>query len=90
MSKSAEIPSAPVEVLFHPDVPLAYVSGMLDGTIWALVWDEQTKSFEPALVDDGTEREHSWPLDLSIGPKGNLYVSFGIPGVVNEYSLENP
>jgi DNA-binding beta-propeller fold protein YncE len=27
---------------------------------------------------------------LSIGPKGNLYVSFAVPGVVNEYSLENP
>ena len=90
LTKSAEIPSAPVEVLFHPDVPLAYVSGMLDSTIWVLDWNETTKSFEPTLVDDGTEREHSWPLDLNIGPKGNLYVSFAVPGVVNEYSLENP
>ena len=90
LTKSAEIPSAPVEVLFHPDVPLAYVSGMLDSTIWVLDWNETTKSFEPTLVDDGTEREHSWPLDLNIGPKGNLYVSFAVPGVVNEYNLENP
>ena len=90
LAKSVDAPSAPVEVLFHPEESLAYVSGMLDGTIWVLVWDEQTKSFEPKLVDDGTEREHSWPLDLSIGPKGNLYVSFAVPGVVNEYSLENP
>ncbi|MFB5614350.1 MAG: hypothetical protein ACE5RI_04550, partial [Candidatus Nitrosomaritimum yanchengensis] len=28
--------------------------------------------------------------DLNIGPKGNLFVSFAVPGVVNEYSLENP
>jgi len=63
---------------------------MLDGTIWVLVWDEQTESFAPKLVDDGAEREHSWPLDLNIGPKGNLFVSFAVPGVVNEYSLENP
>jgi len=88
--KSEGTPSAPVEVLFHPEESIAYVSGMLDGTIWVLVWDEKTKSFEPKLVDDGSEREHSWPLDLNIGPKGNLYVSFAVPGVVNEYSLENP
>jgi DNA-binding beta-propeller fold protein YncE len=90
LAKNADTPSAPVEVLFHPEEPIAYVSGMLDGTIWVLIWDEETQSFEPKLVDDGAEREHSWPLDLNIGPKGNLYVSFAIPGVVNEYSLENP
>ena len=90
LTKSEDTPSAPVEVLFHPEESIAYVSGMLDGTIWALVWNEQTKSFESKLVDDGTEREQSWPLDLNVGPNGNLYVSFAIPGVVNEYSLENP
>lgn len=90
LSKNADTPSAPVEVMFHPEKPIAYVTGMLDGTIWVLVWDEQTKSFEPKLVDDGTVREHTWPLGLSIGPKGNLYVTFASPGVVNEYSLQNP
>lgn len=90
LSKNADTPSAPVEVMFHPEKPIAYVTGMLDGTIWVLVWDEQTKSFEPKLVDDGTVREHTWPLGLSIGPKGNLYVVFASPGVVNEYSLQNP
>jgi len=90
LQKDESSPSAPVEVLFHPEENLAYVSGMLDSTIWALLWDEQTNSFTPQLVDDGTDREQSWPLDLSIGPKGNLFVSFAVPGVVNEYSLENP
>jgi len=66
------------------------VSGMLDGTIWVLEWDENTESFNPTLVDDGTKREHSWPLDLNIGPNGNLFVSFAVPGVVNEYSLKVP
>ena len=90
LEKSHGTPSAPVEVLFHPDYPIAYVSGMLDGTIWALEWDESAESFIPALVDDGTQREHSWPLDLNVGPKGNLFVSFAVPGVVNEYDLKNP
>jgi DNA-binding beta-propeller fold protein YncE len=90
LSKSSEVPSAPVEALFHPDYPIAYVSGMLDGTIWVLEWDENTKSFNHTLVDDGTKREHSWPLDLNIGPNENLFVSFAVPGVVNEYSLKTP
>jgi DNA-binding beta-propeller fold protein YncE len=90
LTKSEDTPSAPVEVLFHPEESIAYVTGMLDGTIWVLVWNEDSQSFEPKLVDDGTEREQSWPLDLNIGPNGNLYVSFAVPGVVNEYSLENP
>ena len=90
LEKTEGTPSAPVEVLFNPNFSLAYVSGMLDGTIWILIWDEDTQSFIPKLVDDGTQRDHSWPLDLIIGPNGNLFVSFAIPGVVNEYSLENP
>lgn len=90
LAKNPDTPSAPVEIMFHPDESIAYVTGMLDGTIWALIWNEQTESFEPKLVDDGTLREHSWPLDLSMGPKGNLFVSFAVPGVVNEYSLQNP
>lgn len=90
LMKSENTPSAPVEVLFHPDENIAYVSGMLDGTIWALVWNENTQSFEPKLVDDGNDREQSWPLDLNIAPNGKLYISFAVPGVVNEYSLENP
>jgi len=88
--KSPEVSSAPVEVLFHPDYSVAYVSGMLDGTIWVLEWDESVETFIPTLADDGEERGHFWPLDLNIGPKGNLFVSFAIPGIVNEYSLKTP
>lgn len=90
LAKSPDVPSAPVEVMFHPDYSIAYVSGMLDGTIWVLEWEQNTESFTPTLADDGTKREHSWPLDLNIGPKGNLFVSFAVPGVVNEFSLQDP
>ena len=85
-----KIPSAPVEVQFHPKKHIAYVSGMLDGTIWALVWNEKTNSFDPTLVDDAKTRDQNMPLDITFGPNGNLYVSFANPGIVNEYSLENP
>jgi DNA-binding beta-propeller fold protein YncE len=82
--------SAPVEVQFHPTEHIAYVSGMFDGTIWALIWDEEAKTFDPKLVDDGKTRDQNMPLDITFGPNGNMYVSFATPGVVNEYSLENP
>ncbi len=84
------MPSAPVEVQFHPTKHIAYVSGMFDGTIWALIWNDETKTFDPKLVDDGKIRDQNMPLDIIFGPNGNLYVSFATPGVVNEYSLENP
>jgi len=90
LAKNKDNPSAPVEVLFHPTIPIAYVSGMLDGTIWVLSWQENSQSFTPTMVYDGSTKDQSWPLDLNIGPNGNLFISFAIPGVVNEYDLENP
>lgn len=88
--KDADIPSAPVEVMFLHDHPIAYITGMLDATIWAAIWDESTQAFEFNLVDDGAPRGHSWPLEMTLGPEGNLYVSFAQPGVVNVYNLDDP
>ena len=88
--QDANMPSAPVEVQFHPQESIAYVSGMLDGTLWALVWNSQTESFDANLVYDGKTSDQNMPLDITFGPNENLYVSFAIPGVVNEYSLEDP
>ena len=63
---------------------------MLDGTIWVLEWNENTESLSSILVDDGEEWGHSWPLDLNIAPNENLFVSFAVPGMINEYSLKIP
>ncbi|MBI3962188.1 MAG: YncE family protein [Deinococcus sp.] len=81
-------PSAPVEVLFLPGQPIAYVTAMLDAALWKITWNDQTVAL--AMVDDGTPRGHSWPLEMYIGPDGHLYVSFAQPGVVNVYSLQDP
>jgi hypothetical protein len=80
-------PGAPVEVIFYPGRPVAYVTGMLDASLWVLVWDSASKEFLPKLVDDGEPRGESWPLATVIGPDGNLYVSWAVPGIVNVYSL---
>jgi DNA-binding beta-propeller fold protein YncE len=90
LAKDPDQPGAPVEVTFLPDRPIAYITGMLEATLWAAVWDETSETFEFGIVDDGTARDQSWPLEISLGPDGNLYVSFAQPGVVNVYSLENP
>ncbi|MEE8132746.1 MAG: hypothetical protein V3T40_04135 [Nitrososphaerales archaeon] len=90
VTKDRNNSGAPVEVLFHPDLPVAYITGMLESSLWTLIWDPVSETFNPELVDDGTSRNHSWPLGLYLGPDGNLYVSWAKPGVVNVYSLKKP
>lgn len=90
LARNPEQPSAPVEIFFLPDRPIAYISAMLEGTLWAAIWDESLDSFKFTLVDDGADRGQSWPLEITLGPDGNLYVSFAQPGEVNVYSLTNP
>jgi len=90
LAKDSEKPSAPVEVFFLPDRPIAYVTAMLAGTLWVAVWNEQTRAFDFRMVDDGTTRGQSWPLEMYVGPDGHLYVSFAQPGVVNVYNIADP
>ena len=88
LAKSPDAPGAPVEVLFANGGETAYVTGMLDASVWALRWDADLGSFEPTLVDDGAPRGESWPLEMYVGPDGHLYVSWAVPGVVNVYEME--
>lgn len=90
VAKTQGTPSAPVEVMFLPNRPIAYVTGMLDASLWKLTWNTSTQSFDAAMFDDGEPRGQSWPLELYIGPDGNLYVSFAQPGAVNVYDIQNP
>ena len=80
---------APVQVLFLPGHPIAYITGMLDATIWAAIWNDAQQAFEFKLVDDVAPRDQSWPLEMHLSD-GNLYVSFAQPGGVNVYSLKDP
>jgi DNA-binding beta-propeller fold protein YncE len=90
LAKNASTPGAPVEVFFHPEHPVAYVTGMLESSLWALIWDPETQNFDPKLVDDGESRGQSWPLEMYLGPDRNLYVTWAQPGVVNVYDIEKP
>ncbi len=90
LAKTEGQPSAPVEAYFHPSAPVAYITGMLDASLWVAVWNESTESFDFELVDDGARRGHSWPLEMYVGPDGHLYVSWAQPGAVDVYNLSDP
>ncbi len=83
VTKDISKPGAPVEIFFHPEFPVAYVTSMLESSLWALIWDTESSSFYPELVDDETTRVQSWPLVMNLEQDGNLYVSWALPGVVN-------
>ena len=82
--------SAPVEIFFLPGQPTAYVTAMLEGSLWVGTWDESSKDFQFKMVDDLTARGQSTPLEMYMGPDGNLYVSFAQPGGVNVYDISQP
>ena len=83
--------SAPVEVVFHPTRPMAYVTNMMEAALWKGSWDATRKTFDFAVVDDLQKRGQGFPLEMEFNAKGDrLYVSVGTPGVVNVYDVADP
>jgi len=90
ITKDGQGGTAPVEVMFLPGQHVAYVTAMFEGTLWAGMYDAYTKDFRFQMVDDLTARGQGVPLEMYVGPDGDLYVSFGVPGGVNVYDISNP
>ncbi len=83
--------SAPVEVIFHPTRPMAYVTNMMEAALWKGSWDATRKTFDFAVVDDLQKRGQGFPLEMEFNAKGDrLYVSVAAPGVVNVYDMSAP
>ena len=83
--------SAPVEVIFHPTQPMAYVTNMMEAALWKGRWDTTRKAFDFAVADDLQKRGQGFPLEMEFNAKGDrLYVSVGTPGVVNVYDVSDP
>ena len=92
-SKPAPAKIAPVEVMFAPnaDPPVVHITNMLEGTLWAGVWDPKTRSFSFKHVDDFGPREQGMPLEMMYNKKGDrLYVTTAKPGFVNLYDNSDP
>jgi len=74
---------APVEVVFLPasSPPLAYVTNMYGGTLWAAAWNPAKKDFEVAQAFDFGSVKSGVPLEMYVNAKGDrLYVTTAKPG----------
>jgi hypothetical protein len=95
VADSPEDLSQPVEVLLTRDdlPPFALVTTVNGGDVWVAPYDAETKSFGTFVKQvDGGAQGLGVALELYIhtdhhGAK-ELYVSFGLPGIVNVYSLD--
>ena len=84
--------SAPVEVAFHPTHhEVAYVTNMIEGSVWLGTWDAGKKTFDFKVADPLVPRGQGYPLEMEFNGKGDrLYVSVAQPGVVNVYDIAVP
>lgn len=92
-SKPSPAKSAPVEIMFSPkaDPPVVHITNMLEGTLWAGVWDPKSKLFSFTQVDDYGPREQGMPLEMLYNKKGDrLFVTTAKPGHVNLYDNSDP
>lgn len=92
-SKPAPAKSAPVEVMFSPkaDPPVVHITNMMEGTLWAGVWNPKSKTFSFHQVDDFGPREQGMPLEILYNAKGDrLFVTTAKPGYVNLYDNTDP
>ncbi|MBS0178617.1 MAG: YncE family protein [Nitrospira sp.] len=92
-SKEAPSKSAPVEVMFSPNAipPVVHITNMMEGTLWAGVWDPTTMSFSFHEIDDFGPRQQGVPLEMLYNAKGDrLFVTTAKPGFVNVYDNSDP
>jgi DNA-binding beta-propeller fold protein YncE len=85
--------AAPVEVMFShgAEPPVAHITVMLEGTLWAAVWNLSSKDFSFQQVDDYSARGHGMPLEMLYNRKGDrLFVSTAKPGHVHIYDNADP
>ncbi len=92
-SKASPAKAAPVEVMFSPNAnpPVVHITNMLEGTLWAGVWEPASKIFSFHQVDDFGSRQQGMPLEMLYNAKGDrLFVTTAKPGFVNLYDNSNP
>ena len=92
-SKPAPAKSAPVEIMFSPKAnpPVVHITNMMEGTLWAGVWDSKSKAFSFHEIDDFGSRQQGMPLEMLYNAKGDrLFVTTAKPGFVNLYDNSDP
>ncbi|HMV56696.1 MAG TPA: YncE family protein [Nitrospira sp.] len=92
-AKPSPAKAAPVEVMFSPNSnpPAVHITNMLEGTLWAGLWDPASKTFSFHQVDDFGPRQQGMPLEMLYNAKGDrLFVTTAKPGFVNLYDNSDP
>ena len=92
-SKPSPAKSAPVEIMFSPktDPPVVHITNMMEGTLWAGVWDPASKTFSFHQVDDFGPRAQGMPLEMLYNARGDrLFVTTAKPRYVNLYDNSDP
>ncbi len=85
--------SAPVEIAFSPNAtpPVVHITNMMEGTLWAGVWNPESYAFSFYQVDDFGTRGQGMPLEMLYNAKGDrLFVTTAKPGFVNLYDNSDP
>ena len=85
--------AAPVEVMFShgAEPPVVHITVMLEGTLWAGVWNPGSNDFGFYQVDDYGVRGQEMPLEIMYNRKGDrLFVTTAKPGHVNVYDNSDP
>lgn len=91
--KPSSSKAAPVEVMFShaAEPPVAHITVMLEGTLWAGVWNPNSKDFSFQQVDDYSARGHGMPLEMLYNRKGDrLFLTTAKSGHVNVYDNADP
>ena len=92
-TKPSPAKSAPVEIMFSPNAnpPVVHITNMMEGTLWAGIWDPRAQSFSFYQVDDFGPRQQGMPLEMLYNKTGDrLYVTTAKPGFVNLYDNTDP
>ena len=92
-SKPASGKSAPVEIMFSPNAnpPVVHITNLMEGTLWAGVWEATSQAFAFYQIDDFGPRQQEMPLEMLYNAKGDrLFVTTAKPGFVNLYDNSDP
>jgi len=89
-AKPSPAGEAPVEVLFVPgsSPPVAYVTNMYGGTLWAATWNPAKRDLDVAQVFDFATTKSGVPLEIYVSPRGDrLYVTTAKPGHLHIFDI---
>ena len=92
-TKPSPSKAAPVEVMFAPNAtpPVVHITNMMEGTLWAGLWNPNSQSFSFTQIDDFVPQQQGVPLEMLYNAKGDrLYVTTAKPGFVNLYDNSDP